>query len=409
MSAPETVDEATETAPRRWREVWFPAGVYAAVASVLLVAQHVSARQRLGDDWGWDWRGLNYYLRSWSQFDGPEYVRIATEGYSYTPGQRSNIVWFPLYPNLLRAARWVVEDPIVAGVAVSLVGGVVAAVLWWRWLRGAELTGRERTVAFLALMLYPYGWYLYGAVHSDSVFLASVLGAFLLVERRRYLLAGLVGALATAGRPTGLALAPALVLLATERERFLVVPAAGREWIRRWRVPLAVDRARWRWALLLPLLALLGIGAYMTYLAVRFGEPFAFATNQRAYHPTRYPWLKLAVFVRWRDFSDDPRYALTITAQMLLSVAVLVSSPRVGRRFGWGYALFCASLVLIPASSTPDFMGSGRYLIAAFPAFALYGSWLSRRERWVPKLALGLGAVALVGLSMGFARSWYLS
>lgn len=409
VSTPDTPVVDTGSTPPRWRELWFPASVYGAVSAVLLVAQHLSAEQNSGGDFALRWRGLHYYLHSWSQFDGPEYVRIATEGYSYTPGVRSNIVWFPLYPNLMRAARWAVDDPIVAGVAVSLIGGVVAAVLWWRWLRVVELSGRERTVAFLALMLYPYGWYLYGAVHSDSVFLAAVLGAFLLVERRQYLLAGLVGALATAGRPTGLALAPALVLLAMEREGFLSAPAHGRSWVTRWELPVAVDRGRWRWALLLPLVALVGVGAYMTYLAVRFGEPFAFATNQRVYHPTRFPWLKLAFLTRWRDFSDDPRYALTIGAQMLISLAVLVATPRVGRRFGWGYAAFCASLVLIPASSTPDFMGSGRYMIAAFPAFALYGSWLSRRRRWTADIALGLGATALVGLAMGFARSWYLS
>jgi hypothetical protein len=52
-------------------------------------------------------------------------------------------------------------------------------------------------------------------------------------------------------------------------------------------------------------------------------------------------------------------------------------------------------------------MGTGRYLIAAFPAFALAGERCSelRWGRW----ALALGGVVMVALSMGFSRSWYLT
>ena len=53
-------------------------------------------------------------------------------------------------------------------------------------------------------------------------------------------------------------------------------------------------------------------------------------------------------------------------------------------------------------------MGSGRYLIAAFPVAALAGEWLSTRR--VPRRGwLAVSAVAMIGMSMGFARSWYLT
>jgi hypothetical protein len=145
----------------------------------------------------------------------------------------------------------------------------------------------------------------------------------------------------------------------------------------------------------------------MVFLGVSFGDPQAFRTNQRVYHPGELPLLKQAFFGRWRNFIDDPTYALTITAQALIAAVVAVSTPFVGRRFGWGYGVFVAVLVAIPTVSTGDFMGTGRYMIAAFPVAALLGEWLAKQSyRWV---WLGFSGMTMALLSMGFARSWYLS
>jgi len=145
----------------------------------------------------------------------------------------------------------------------------------------------------------------------------------------------------------------------------------------------------------------------MLYLGVRWGDPLAFKTNQTVYHPGDLPLLKLAYLVRLRDFTDSPSYALTTTFQLLMVVVALLSIPAVSRRFGWGYGVFVGVLVAIPTVSTEDFMGTGRYLIAAFPVWAMWGERLARRERgWAVVVASG---VLMVLLSMGFARSWYLT
>ena len=76
--------------------------------------------------------------------------------------------------------------------------------------RGAALT------AIAVLVVYPYAFFLHGAVYSDGLFLVTAIGAFLLLERRMYWLAGVVGALATAGRPVGLAVAVGLAVRVLE-------------------------------------------------------------------------------------------------------------------------------------------------------------------------------------------------
>lgn len=207
------------------RRYGLPLAFYAAMLGGLITLAHVSSRVTRDEGYRfWTWRGMRYYLDGWSQFDGPEYQQIAELGYSYTPGVRSNIVWFPLYPLLLRAADRLVGDPLVAGVVVSALAGAAALCLYWRWLDDRGFGGAARRTAFLVLALYPYGWYLYGVVHSDSLFLALIVAAFLLVERDKYLAAGLVAALATATRPTGMALIPAIVVLGLQRHQVLTVP-----------------------------------------------------------------------------------------------------------------------------------------------------------------------------------------
>jgi hypothetical protein len=159
--------------------------------------------------------------------------------------------------------------------------------------------------------------------------------------------------------------------------------------------------------MLAPFLACGGLGLWMLYLGVQWGDPLAFKTNQTEYHPSPYPLLKLPFFTRWRDVADSPSYALTITFQLVLAVVVVASVPAVARRFGWGYGVFVGVLVAIPTVSTADFMGTGRYLIAAFPVWAMWGERLAARDRgWVLVAASG---VLMVLLSMGFSRSWYLT
>ncbi len=397
---------------RRYR---FPLVFWGSLTSLMLVLAHLSNRVLRDPAYRlWPLQGWQYVFGGWLQFDGPEYLEIARDGYRYVPGVRSNIVWFPLYPLTVRAVQVVVRNWLMTGIVVSAVCGVLAACLLWKWAGVQGMDGRTRRTAFAAAMLYPYAWYLYGVVHSDSMFLLLVLGCFLLVGSERYVLAGLVGALATATRPTGMAVLPAVVVMAWERAGFLAVPpppgAGGGRWsrlVQRWQLPVRLVRERWSAALLGPFLACGGLGLWMLYLGVRWGDPLAFKTNQTVYHPGDLPLLKLAYLVRLRDFTDSPSYALTTTFQLLMVVVVLLSVPAVGRRFGWGYGVFVAVLVAIPTVSTEDFMGTGRYLIAAFPVWAMWGERLARRERgWAVVAASG---VLMVLLSMGFARSWYLT
>lgn len=342
-------------------------------------------------------------LDGWVQFDGPEYLSIAADGY-----QRRQLVWFPVYPLLVRLADGVLGEPVVAAVLVSAAAGAASVVLFWYWTVQQGFSTSTQVWAVAVLMLYPYGWFLYGVVYSDAVFLAAGLGAFLLTERRHYWWAAAAGAVAAASRPSGLAVVAGLLVLALEREGVIRVPGASAGWANALRLPVVVDRSRWRGRSLVPALSVGGLLAVMAFQWRWWGSPIAFVTEQSNYHDTGMSsLLKQQYFEAWSQ-GFDGRHLATTTAQAVLLVVVIGSVPAVGRRFGWGYAVFVLGLAMLPAMSVSTFMGSGRYLLPAFPVFALWGEWLSRR-RGLGLAVLAVSGVALAVMSAGFARSWYLT
>src|SRR5437868_7459114 len=48
------------------------------------------------------------FINMWARWDGGWYLDIAQHGYSFVPAKQSNVVFFPLYPDLIRAVQYVI-------------------------------------------------------------------------------------------------------------------------------------------------------------------------------------------------------------------------------------------------------------------------------------------------------------
>jgi hypothetical protein len=281
----------------------------------------------------------------------------------------------------------------------------------WRWteLRGMSLAARRASLG--ALLLYPYAFFLYGVVYSDALFLAMLLGAFVLLESDRPVWAGVMGAFATATRPSGFAVIIGLAAVSCEHFGVLSVPdetSSQPNWVTALKIPTQVSFERLRTALVAPVIAATGLATYMAYLWIRWDNPLRFVAEQANYHePGNATLVKQQYFSAFSQ-GFDGRHLATTTVQLVLLLAALMAVPDVGRRFGWGYGLFVGSLAIFPALSVSTFMGVGRYLLPAFPLAALVGEWLSTR-RLLRYAWLGIGGAFMVLMAVGFARNWYLS
>jgi len=208
---------------------------------------------------GTSWLGL------WQRWDWDRYLTIAEYGYTSGkgPAYDSDIVaFFPGYPLVLRAVHLVVRDWVASGLLISLVAGAVACVALarltefeWRARRahgdehgkgdepaGGD-SGRAAVTAVLLLVCAPAAVFL-AAGYTESLFLALGIPAWLAARRRRWVLAGVLTALAGTVRIDGAFEAAGIAVM------FLLSRPRARDWARS---P----------ALVLPLAA---IGGYMAYL-----------------------------------------------------------------------------------------------------------------------------------------------
>ncbi|WP_373371231.1 mannosyltransferase family protein [Stigmatella ashevillensis] len=332
-----------------------------------------------------------YLSMGWVAWDSSWYKLIAEQGYSYTPGHQSPVAFFPLYPLAIRLFMELGLNTYVAGIAVTLLCGPLAMVLFTRWAC-TRVDPATALQAGMLISLYPFAFYLYGVMYSDALFLLLVVSAFLLLEKGYLLPAVLLGALATAARPV----APAVVLgllvrrLEWKRERGL----------------------RWNAGDMLPLLSAAGFIVYLLYLREAFGSPFAFVETQGSPGWDQAPgwrtWLKLAWFQAVFFSGNNAEVVGRFITHALLTLLALGMVWPTARKLGWGYAVFTLAIVGLPALSTKDFMGMGRYLLSAFPLFLTFAVLL--RER--PRLRHGLlaaSAVGLVLLSAAFGMDRYVS
>jgi hypothetical protein len=343
-------------------------------------------------------------FEGFTRWDTGWYWYIAKEGYWYGgPGIQSPVAFFPAYPFTMRLAALVIGDELWAGVLITFACGIGAVVLFHRWSRDllGEATAR---VAVLLLVLYPFAFYLFGVVYSDALFLLAALAAFSFVERGHPWLAGVAGAVATAARPVGVALVVGLVLVALERRGVL---ERGRL------VPVPRLR-RLDWRDLGVLVSLAGLGAYCVLLWRRFDEPFAFSKVGDAEG-----WARKLTFDGvikldfWRIMAEPELSAahVGLALQGLLTVGALILVPFIVHRLGWGYGAYTAAVVLIPAVTSKDFIGMGRYVLVAFPVFAVVGDVLVRRRvpRGVLVGVLACSAFGLVLMHSLFSRWYFLS
>lgn len=397
-----TVDHSDNRvlAGRRRVDLLIPAAAYLSVAVLVTAIQY--AAQPGG-------RGIDDV---WIRYDAGAYITIARSGYSWSASDPVPLVaWFPGYPLVIRAVTTVLGDEVRAAVAITFASGLAAACMMWSWMASHAMSVRDRAIGLAVLLLFAWGWFLYGVVYGDALFLALALGAFVLSDRRRLVGATLLAAAATAERPTGVALVVGLVVGALEADGVLSWRGWSDEHSRRRRFPVGVSADRFRPRQLVPLLAVIGLVAYSAYLGVRFGRPLLWLEAQERWHqgPGAGPasWFKLhmgAMVVK----NHDPAYLAKSIPQLVAVVAALCAVPSVCRRFGLGPGAYVGTLMVIVAVGTNDFVGPGRYLIAAFPLAALLAEWLGPR-RIATAAWLGISATALVVQTALFARDVYLT
>ncbi|MFD0026606.1 hypothetical protein [Streptomyces sp. NPDC058382] len=203
------------------------------------------------------------------RWDSVWYQRVAEHGYGYTVtladgGIHSDLAFFPLLPALERSIASVTPLGLAgAGLLVAWGAGLLAA--WGIFAVGARLYGRRSGVVLAALWgVYPTA-FVQSMAYTETLFTALAAWSLYAALTRRWLVAGALCALAGLTRPSAAALIAALAITAAVTLVREYRDGAGEGIVRRnGRMLLGV------------VVAPLGWLAYVVFVAVREGSPFAY-------------------------------------------------------------------------------------------------------------------------------------
>jgi hypothetical protein len=318
---------------------------------------------------------LGSFTDVWARWDSVFFVRIAEHGYS-----NASAAFYPLYPGLVAVlGRIFFGHYVLAGIVISLAAALGAFMLLYRLaLQRLDGTGAWRTVLYLAV--FPMSLFLQ-AVYSESLYLLLVLAAFLAAERGSFKTAGILSGLAILTRVTGVALLPALAILAWRRRRRL--------------------RALGGLALAVPVAAV-----YPLVLWQQVGDPWAFWNAQDLWHrhvsvagPFGGVWEALT---HWTPSNAGPQHAIAVNTEGLVALVLFVALTVVAwRRFGAAYGLFAAVSLAIPLSypsSRWPLLSLPRFGLVIFPFFLALAALAAGRPR--VHTAIVAGSALFLGVAV---------
>ena len=301
----------------------------------------------------------------WDRFarwDSGWYYGIASTGYVYVEEGRSNLAFFPVYPQLMgvlgRAMGGAKADFYFAGILISWLSFATAMPLLYRLAR-LDLPHIRAARATVYAAVFPSA-YFFGVVYSEALFLLTLVGAALAFRTKHWFWAAAAAAVMTATRVNGVMFLPALALIGWD--------AAG---------PSPRDRQR---TLIAALCGLAGIAGYSIFVYSVSGDALEWydSITRWGYLPGGNPlsglWtIGAALLTRPMEFISTEPMAPYDTLNALTATAALVAVPFIWRRLGRGYAAVVVMGLLLPLSSG-QFEGLGRYCSVLFPLPILFGS-----------------------------------
>ena len=371
----------------------FAIGVYLATRALLLLVAFVNGTLR-----------HHAFTHELSQWDGLWYRMLADHGYpTHVSHVQTTLGFFPLYPGIVWAvshvfvvpvARYEILSSAIAGVIVSGIGGLVATVLVQRLATGwwGEHAGRK---AVLIFCLFP-GSVVFSMVYAEGILLALAAGCILALQRRRWVLAGVLAAVATATEPEAVVL-----VLVCAVSAVLELHRRG-----------FADRSARR-SLIAPALSVFGVGAFGGFLWIWTGSPFASLIAQRDGWSEKTDVFALANLARTLagemslSHFNHPTINLNLVVGLvgaLVLIVLLVLVARNRREMSVPAIVWTLGISWLAMTSeyTPP---NPRLLITAFPAVIVlaryvHGKWWTALLCANGVMLAGLSALTFIGTTL---------
>jgi hypothetical protein len=302
--------------------------------------------------------GLRHSLWGvWERYDTLWYVEIAKYGYQ----RPDSVVFFPVYPLLLRLASKVVGQPSAAALLLSTVS---AFFLFWGFQKLLRLDLPVEVVnkAVVLYAVWPAS-FIFFAGYPDSLLAALMVWSVYFARAGRWGWAGVFGCLAGLTKAVGVLVLVPLALLAWRARHWRVLPVG---------------------------LCLLAPLAFALFLKAS-GAPLAPEVYPKYWYTDfAFPWQTLGESFRRVILCPD----LLLTANLIALLVVAGVTLTKGLRLE--YTLFAVSILclFLAKKTVPLLQSTMRYVLAVFPAYASLACYLKS------DLAFAAGVLASFALNL---------
>ena len=321
----------------------------------------------------------------WNRWDAPHYLDIARDGYQTIGDPRFFIVFYPLYPWLVRAVSWVTGDVFWAGVILSNTCLAAAAVILYR-LFCRDMDGDSAGWAIVFLCVSPMSFFL-GIPYTESLYLLLTVSFFYAARGGYWLWAGAAGFLAALSRNFGVLLLAPMAVFGIER------------WRRRER------NGWWRFAACLVLIPA-GLFAYLAVNKVITGDWWTFLDYQREHWSNTFGFFGFNLMhhingVLHGSWNDAITVFMPNVAAFACSLLLLAygAGRMPGAYIAYGFAY------LVVAYSPTWLLSGGRYMMVMFPLWGILAKAIRGNRRRYAFLAVLLVMSLYYAVMFAMGRS----
>lgn len=134
--------------------------------------------------------------------DSPHYLYLAENWYQASGDKANLIVFFPLYPILMKIVNFIVNDLFYSGMVVSQICFGISCYLLYKLTR-LDYDDDTAKDSVLFLSLFPFGVFFFG-IFTESLFILLTIAAIYMSRQKKHLYACIFGAMAAFSRMQGI-------------------------------------------------------------------------------------------------------------------------------------------------------------------------------------------------------------
>jgi len=300
---------------------------------------------------------LTVIMNQFNRWDAPHYIDIARNWYINQGDQRNLIVFFPLYPILIRLATVNFSYMSLSALVVSNVSSIIAFVYLFK-LAKLDFDDSVALKAVLFLSIFPTAYFL-SAPYTEGLFFALVIASVYYARLSKWPLAGFLGLFAALTRIAGLLLLPTLLVEYLHQKG--------------WKPRKIEANILWIGLALVGFLIYLNINNQVT------GNPFTFIEIERTHWSNSInPLTGLAQAFGAVNKPFPENITIGVAPLAFAFLGLLAVAGGFVRRLRPSYTVYMLFTWML-AVSTAWWISVPRYVMAMFPMFILLGL-LSRRK-----------------------------